>query len=343
MPRENSGAIRNAIIMFYLANRLLKNEVNCKLTENNVTHLKRKKLYRFFALFIALLVGFVCFHLYAAHFIVEIKNPIIEWFRTPNIDIDISNGIKANGKSITYSSDDGLNLNAFLAYAQTDTAKASIILLHGIRASKDVFIPVMNQLTKNGYHAIAVDLRAHGGSEGQYCTFGFYEKLDVSNLVDYLLNEEGLKTIGVWGQSLGGAVALQSLAKDKRLKFGIIESAFSDFPQTVHDYTRQFVGFDIAFLTDDVIQRAGRLAQFNPFEITPSKFCQHIEQPVFMSHGDQDQRIHINCGKENFHNLKSQYKIFEAVKNAGHGNLWKVGGHEYMTKVLGFLDGLSFD
>jgi cephalosporin-C deacetylase-like acetyl esterase len=50
---------------------------------------------------------------------------------------------------------------------------------------------------------------------------------------------------GVWGQSLGGAIGLQAIGFDKRIKFGIIESAFSSFKITVDDYFKLYAGFSM--------------------------------------------------------------------------------------------------
>lgn len=82
------------------------------------------------------------------------------------------------------------------------------------------------------------DSRAHGESQGKYCTYGFYEKKDISAIVDFIGPKYRNVNIGIWGNSLGAAVAIQAMEYDSRILFGIIESTFTDLSQIVFDYKK---------------------------------------------------------------------------------------------------------
>ena len=141
-------------------------------------------------------------------------------------------------------------------------------------------------LSDSGYNSVLIDLRAHGESQGKYCTFGYYEKQDLRILLDSISKIKNLNTnYGIWGQSLGGAVAMQTLAIDKRLKFGIIESTFSDLNTIIHDYFKLKLGFDIPFISNYFIWRAEKIANFKVSEVAPCQSAKLIKQPVFMAHG----------------------------------------------------------
>lgn len=203
-----------------------------------------------------MILGLSFTHFYAPRFIVEIRNPIIDFMGVntkpkKGIDKKIETG---KAKKISFQSFDNLNLVAYYSYAHTKKVKGTIILLHGIRASKDRFQKLSEELNAIGFHTVALDLRAHGESEGTFCTYGYYEKKDVVSLIDHLVDKEKLDNFGIWGQSLGGAVALQTLRIDKRIQFGIIESTFSKFRQIAHDYSRHYLGFDISFFSDYMIK-----------------------------------------------------------------------------------------
>ena len=71
---------------------------------------------------------------------------------------------------------------------------------------------------------LAYDSRAHGESGGDACTYGFYEKKDLSRAIDRL----GGGPVLAFGISLGAAVALQSAADDPRIARVVAVSAFSD-------------------------------------------------------------------------------------------------------------------
>ena len=234
---------------------------------------------------------------------------------------------------------DGLSLSAYIIKSNTDTQNGTIILLHGIRANKEHFLPLAKQLADSSYNSVIIDLRAHGESEGKYCTFGFLEKYDISILVDSLYNRSDLnKNIGIWGQSLGGSIAMQSMATTPKIKYGIIESTFSDFDIIVHDYMQNYLGFDIPFLTNYLISRASKITYFEPSDVKPYLYARKIVQPIIISHGSLDDRITIDNGLKNFNNVSSSEKEFIEIVGANHLNLWEVGGQDYFNKIFKFLN-----
>jgi len=241
--------------------------------------------------------------------------------------------------TLVYKSKEGLYLRGYLIYSNIIPQKGTVIFVHGIRAYKEHFLPVCKLLAERGYNSVIVDLRAHGESEGKYCTYGFYEKYDIKALADKLYKIKNIsRNIGIWGQSLGGAVAIQALALDKRIKFGIIESTFSEFNTIVHDYIKNKVGFDIPVFSNYLIWRATHIGNFKADSIIPSQSAKKITQPILMAHGVMDDRIKIEYGKSNFANLSSKEKEFIEIPKANHLNLWQIGGKVYFDKVFAFID-----
>jgi pimeloyl-ACP methyl ester carboxylesterase len=299
------------------------------------------RLKKILALLIILSVaGLLSIHFYVPRFITEVKNPILDLARGEYVvDAYFEDDKAFTGKMLSIPASDGIVLSAYLTYPETDTTKGTIILLHGIRSRKEHFVPVAKFLAENGYNSLAVDLRAHGASTGKYCTFGVKEKFDIQSVIDHLEKEEKIQyNLGIWGQSLGAAIALQSMAIDDRIQFGVIESTFSSFRIIAHDYFIFHLGFEIPPLTDYLIDRAGKISDFDPDEAIPKKYCQKIQQRILVVHGDQDQRINIKYGRENFESISSVEKQFLTIENAAHLNVWQVGGDQYFHQVLNFIE-----
>jgi len=244
-----------------------------------------------------------------------------------------------NSEKFTIKTFDHFQMKCLLVKSNTPEQKGTIILLHGIRSRKEHYLQLAKQLADSSYNSVLVDLRAHGESTGKYCTYGFKEKQDIKRLAKELTQRKDIsKNIGIWGQSLGGAVALQSMGISHDIKFGIIESTFADFNDIVHDYFNYYLGFDIPVISDHLIQKCKNIAQFNPDDVKPYQYCEKITQPIIIAHGDCDDRIKIDYGRKNFAHLKSTDKEFIEVKNATHVNVWSVGGDEYMRKVFAFIE-----
>ncbi|MFK7899435.1 MAG: alpha/beta hydrolase [Cyclobacteriaceae bacterium] len=249
------------------------------------------------------------------------------------------NNTQLKGKYISFKSFDQIELLSYLTYSSLGITKGTIILLHGIGSGKESFIGLSNRLSSLGYNSIALDSRAHGLSKGVHCTFGVKEKKDISELINVLEKQEKInENIGVWGQSLGGAIGIQALGYDKRVKFGVIESTFSDFTTITHDYFKLHLGFNLKPLTNYLIYRAGQIAGFNPKDARPVDYCKKIDQPILIVHGDKDRRIDIKYAKKNFTSIPSKEKTYIKIEKANHLNVWDVGGEEYFRKVIKFLD-----
>lgn len=229
-------------------------------------------------------------------------------------------------------------LRGYFIHALTVKARATIIVLHGIGSAKEVYFGFARWLAEQGFNVVVYDQRAHGRSGGKYCTFGFYEKRDVSKVIDKVLSKYSKLPIGIHGTSLGGAVALQALAIEKRLAFGIIESTFNTLENVLEEYANDMLKFRSRWLVRRILSRAADIAQFRPFDIKPVESCRHIEQPILMVHGDVDEKIPIAFNLDNFNALKTTDKEFFIVENAGHENVSEVGGAIYQQKLLDFLN-----
>lgn len=230
---------------------------------------------------------------------------------------------------------DSLTLRGY--FIKADNPFATIILLHGIADCKEHFYPFCQQLKEIGCQTIIFDARAHGKSDGQYCTFGYFEKKDIATFIDSLKHKNIKQPIGIYGNSLGGAVALQALGENSDLKFGIIESTFDEFSKVALEYGEDFTGLRSETLTNHVLTKSGKIAHFNPFEVKPVASCAKINCPIFMAHGIDDNKIPISFGERNFNNLKTTDKQFIRVQDAGHFDLHEKGGTAYWEKMKQFI------
>ena len=105
--------------------------------------------------------------------------------------------------------------------AQTDGrgsvkwGRDTVLLCHGFSADKAKDLFLARDLVSNGYNVLAIDLRAHGHSGGQFTAFGGVEARDVLGAVRWLRRthaDECHRILGL-GESLG-AVALIEAAAD---------------------------------------------------------------------------------------------------------------------------------
>jgi uncharacterized protein len=159
--------------------------------------------------------------------------------------------------------------------------RGAVVYLHGVADNRASGAAIIERFVARGFEVIVYDSRAHGESDGNVCTYGYFEKQDLRLVLDRL--EPG--PIVLIGSSLGAAVALQAAAEDARITAIVAAETFSDL-RTVATERAPF------FFTEGVIDRAFELAQqrghFDVRTVSPVDAARNVTAAVLLIHGDAD-------------------------------------------------------
>ena len=122
---------------------------------------------------------------------------------------------------------DGVQLAA-RSWSATGAPRASVVLVHGLAATKDnaELVAVANALQQHGLNVLAYDARGHGESTG-ICTLGDLERYDVAAAVAHA-RESDLPVVVV-GASMGGIAVLRYAADDPTLAGVVTVSSPADW------------------------------------------------------------------------------------------------------------------
>ena len=82
-------------------------------------------------------------------------------------------------------------------------------------------------LADNGYGVLMLDVRGHGGSEGDAMLWGWWGEVDVRAGVDFLSSRADVRPgrIGAVGMSMGGEEAIAAAGTDPRIAGVVAEGA----------------------------------------------------------------------------------------------------------------------
>ncbi|MFT5979401.1 MAG: pimeloyl-ACP methyl ester carboxylesterase [Flavobacteriales bacterium] len=246
----------------------------------------------------------------------------------------------ANNQKSTYVSiptKDGICLSSWLLQPKEASAQGTLIFIHGIGGSKEFQLKYAEAFVDLGLNVVVFDLRAHGQSGGENCTYGYCEKHDVSSIIDWLTASGVEGQIGLYGTSLGGAIALQTAAIDDRIDFLIIESTFATLEEVTFAYMDRISPASSKYISGLALAAAGRKGGFEPDSIKPELAAAQISIPVFMSHGTADVHIPIKQGRRNFDHLKSSLKEWHPIRGADHNSVHAVGGKSYQNEIEQFI------
>ncbi|MBI1961795.1 MAG: alpha/beta fold hydrolase [Candidatus Rokubacteria bacterium] len=126
-------------------------------------------------------------------------------------------------EDVTIAADDGARLAGW--WLPRPGAPA-VILLHGYPAEKADLLPIAAALAPR-FAVLLMDLRYFGRSEGRATTLGFRERGDLRRALDFLA-ARGHAGAGVFGFSLGGAIALLTAAEEPRIRAVAAYAPFAD-------------------------------------------------------------------------------------------------------------------
>ena len=99
----------------------------------------------------------------------------------------------------------------------------TVILVHGWNANKSEVLRYAVPLRER-FNVVAVDLRHGGRSEDAEITFGVQERLDIRAVVDWLERTKAPRSIGLMGNSMGGAAAAAEAVDDPRIAALVLDS-----------------------------------------------------------------------------------------------------------------------
>jgi uncharacterized protein len=217
---------------------------------------------------------------------------------------------------VTIRADDGVALAGWFA---PRPGAPALILLHGYPAEKADLLPLATALAPQ-FATLLVDQRYFGDSGGVATTLGFRERGDLKRAVDFL-ESRGTTSVGVFGFSLGGAVAILTAAEDPRIRAIAAYAPFADlkllgqdlygwmsllrypFVETMLVWSRVLLGADIT-------------------RPTPADAAARLAVPVLLVHSRQDEQIPFHHAERLRAALAANARAeFEFIEHGRHGEL----------------------
>lgn len=240
-------------------------------------------------------------------------------------DLLMANGIAYH--EIELITEDGVKLNAWYTPPQNG---AVILVAHGHadKRAEDFYL----LFASHGYGVIAWDFRAHGKSEGDFTTIGYYEVYDVKAALDYALAQPEIEHIGGWGGSMGAAAMIRAAARYLEIEAVVADSPFS----TLEDAIDLRVPFPI--LRPLIQFFAERETGLSVSLVRPVDDIALISpRPIFIIQGMGDTAIPLDSGQR-LYDAAGEPKTLWTEEAVPHMNMYSFYETRYTNRVIKFLN-----
>lgn len=206
---------------------------------------------------------------------------------------------------------DGVRLHAWYLPAQGE-ARGTVLFLHGNAQNISTHIASVYWLPERRYNVLLLDYRGYGRSAGAPSLDGAVSDAEAAIAWLAARPEIGKQGMAVFGQSLGGALAVHTVAHSAhrgRIKALIIDSAFSGYRAIVREKLAGFwltwaLQWPLSLLADDRYSPRRAIAGISP---TPLLIIHGEHDPVVPAH--HAERLYAAAGAP---------KVLWRIPESGH-------------------------
>lgn len=216
----------------------------------------------------------------------------------------------------------------------------AILLLHGYSACKDDMLSHAAFLHAAGFSLLLLDLRACGESEGTVVTLGGRERDDVEAAVSYLQTRPDVDPdrLGIFGLSLGGALAILAASDSPAVRAVVAESAFRSVRSAVRQNFRRFThvpSFPWAEMTTRLTEWRQRVSAAR---VVPEREVARLRRcALLLIHADDDPIISVR-DSEAIYARAVEPKDLWRIPSAAHAMAYNTLQERYAVRVVSFFD-----
>lgn len=229
---------------------------------------------------------------------------------------------------VAINSSDGTVLHGWYLPSKGE-ARGSVLFMHGNAENISTHIGSVYWLPAQGYNVLLFDYRGYGRSAGVAELHGAYRDADAAlNYFDQLPDTQNLPLF-VFGQSLGGAIAIGTVARSSlkdRVDALIVESSFSSYKKIVREKLAEFwltwpLQWPLSWTVSD--------------RYKPSEFVADISPtPLLLVHSKED-RIVPASHSETLYEHANEPKQLWLLSNGAHISL--INDDKQRQRLLEYL------
>jgi pimeloyl-ACP methyl ester carboxylesterase len=243
-------------------------------------------------------------------------------------------------ENVTFpSATDGLKLHGWYIPA-SGVPHGLILFCHGRQGNRSSVLEHAAYLHRAGYALFSFDFRDCGDSDGDMSTIGWREVGDALGAAAYLRDRRDTRAfpLGIFGVSMGAAVAIQASAKLPEIRCVIADSPYATLDSAVR---RRFFGLmgPGGEIFRGPVERVGETMMGGAaLAVSPlTAILQIAPRHILLIHGSRDQICDPEDSRRLFAAAASGTASLWMVNGAGHVGAYRAHTTEYERRVTAFL------
>lgn len=226
-----------------------------------------------------------------------------------------------------------------VAYAHPGRKRALVVLFAGYARDHRRMSRYAQFLHKAGYATLAVQFRSARAKDRKPTTLGHWELLDARAVLSWIQSQPRYAgyRVALYGESLGGSVALVAAAEHPEVVAVVADCPFSDGRLAVEDGLAQVYHLPRWPFTDVAIALGRVLTGHDPSALEPAKALTALgERPVLLIQGAVEDRFSQRQVKRLEEAAGPGVESW-VIMDAGHNGGWPKHRQDYEQRVRTFL------
>lgn len=217
-----------------------------------------------------------------------------------------------------------------------------IVMAHGLGGNRYTNYAIAEFFLESGYSVITYDQRSTNENTAEKTTFGYWEKYDLIDCINYAKKFSNGKKIGVWGESFGGATAIQAVAHEStqsNVAFLILDCPVSSMGWMVEETMKEMnlgIPLDYMMWCGNTVNKME--LGFSYDDVDCAKIAKNISIPTLVINSKIDKTTPYFMGKDIYDNLSSTEKEIWTVSDSEHTAMWQDYNQEYRSRVADLIN-----
>lgn len=220
------------------------------------------------------------------------------------------------------------------------SGRGVLLMFHGYGRMHDRMWRYAGFLRPAGYTLLAIDFRSSRARDRRPTTLGYYELQDARATLAWARRQPWAKhqPIGVFGESLGGSVALLLAAERPEVKAVVADCPFASGRRAMEDSFERWAHVPRWPAVPIACAIARAVTGHDPGDADVVSAAQRLrDRPLFIVHTAHDDRMGPGQARRVWRAAGAKDVVW-FVEDAGHNEGWLKHRQEYERRVLEFFD-----